>query len=75
MEAPEEAAAPNPAEQQLTAFDRCDACGAQAYVRVTINDSELLFCAHHAKEHHAKLAAIATTWHDESDRLLEKQQA
>lgn len=34
---------------ELTAIDRCDGCGAQAYVRV-INvetNKDLLFCAHH----------------------------
>jgi len=31
----------------LTAADRCDACGAQAYVEVAFNTGTLLFCAHH----------------------------
>jgi hypothetical protein len=60
---------------QLTAADRCDACGAQAYVRATVNGSELLFCAHHAKRHQDKLSAIATSWHDETARLLEDSRA
>lgn len=64
-----------PAEHQLTAADRCDACGAQAYVRVTVNNGELLFCAHHAKKHHEKLSPIAQSWHDESDRLFEEQRS
>ena len=35
--------------QALTTADRCDRCGAQAYVRITLrNGGELLFCAHHA---------------------------
>ncbi|HWU47273.1 MAG TPA: hypothetical protein VN133_11000 [Humibacter sp.] len=68
-------AAELPTEQQLTAADRCDACGAQAYVRVTVNNGELLFCAHHAKKHQEKLSAIAHSWHDESDRLFEEQRA
>lgn len=63
------------AEPQLTAADRCDACGAQAYVRATVNGTELLFCAHHAKKHQEKLAAIAESWHDESARLLEESRA
>ncbi len=57
---------------QLTAADRCDACGAQAYVRVELVTGELLFCGHHAKENEAKLRPIATKWHDESDKLLSK---
>jgi hypothetical protein len=56
---------------ELTAADRCDSCGAQAYIRVSIGSSELLFCAHHGKKHQEKLAAIATEWHDESARLLQ----
>ena len=54
----------------LTAGDRCDSCGAQAYVRVTIVTGELLFCAHHGNKFKEKLATIASDWHDESDRLL-----
>ena len=57
---------------ELTAADRCDACGAQAYVRVELVTGELLFCGHHAKENEAKLRPIATKWHDESDKLLSK---
>jgi hypothetical protein len=35
----------------LTAQDRCDRCGAQAKVRVEFKASDLLFCAHHARQH------------------------
>ena len=59
------------ANHQLTASDRCDSCGAQAYIRVAIGSSELLFCAHHCKKYQEKLATIASNWHDESDRLLQ----
>ena len=56
----------------LTASDRCDRCGAQAYLRVELNSGgELLFCAHHAREHGEKLKEIAVTWIDESDKLAE----
>lgn len=57
-------------EAELTAADRCDACGAQAYVRVTLATGELLFCSHHANENKAKLEAIAIKWHDETSKLL-----
>ncbi|WP_349897970.1 DUF7455 domain-containing protein [Parafrigoribacterium soli] len=60
---------------ELTAADRCDSCGAQAYIRVSIGSSELLFCAHHGKKYQEKLTALATEWHDESSRLLEQDQA
>jgi hypothetical protein len=53
----------------LTAFDRCDSCGAQAYVKVTLASGELLFCAHHGAKFKEKLSPQAIAWHDESDRL------
>jgi hypothetical protein len=56
---------------QLSALDRCDACGAQAYIRVVVSSGELLFCAHHGRKHQEKLSQIAHSWHDESSRLLE----
>lgn len=49
----------------LTAFDRCDACGAQAYVAAIVNGSELLYCAHHGNEYETNLFRLATAWHDE----------
>jgi hypothetical protein len=54
----------------LTGEDRCDVCGAQAYIRVTLATGTLLFCGHHGKENKAKLEPIALDWHDETDRLL-----
>lgn len=57
--------------ETLTAHDRCDSCGAQAYVRVTLENGELLFCAHHGAKYKEKLAATALRWHDESARLLD----
>lgn len=54
----------------LNASDRCDRCGAQAYVRAELDGiGELLFCAHHARKHSDKLREIATTIHDESGSL------
>ena len=56
--------------EHLTAADRCDRCGAQAYLRVTLNSGgELLFCAHHAKAHSDKLSQVALKIHDETDKL------
>lgn len=55
----------------LTAADRCDRCGAQAYVRVRLHaGGELLFCAHHGRQHTPALRDVADI-HDESDRLHE----
>jgi hypothetical protein len=73
--APESTAVIARDEYELTAADRCDSCGAQAYIRVTIGDSQLLFCAHHGRRHQEKLSAIATDWHDETSRLLEDRHA
>ena len=54
----------------LTAVDRCDRCGAQAYVRVLLPSRlELLFCAHHTREHARALAEIAVEIQDETRRL------
>jgi hypothetical protein len=62
-------AAPTPA-WTLTALDRCDRCGAQAYVRVLLPSRlELLFCAHHNRKHARALAEIAVEIRDETRRL------
>jgi hypothetical protein len=53
----------------LTASDRCDRCGAQAYVRVRLITGELHFCAHHAKQFEPNLKKIAVEIVDETDRL------
>lgn len=61
-----------PSEYLLTVKDRCDRCGAQAYVSVTHHDweSELLFCGHHGKIHIPALIDLDGIWvHDESERL------
>ena len=58
----------------LTAADRCDRCGAQAYVRARlISGGELLFCGHHGREHLPKLQHLATQIEDETNRLLEQE--
>ena len=59
-----------PALEPLTALDRCDRCGAQAYVRVTLMSGlELLFCGHHMREHGDKLRGTAKHVHDETAQL------
>ena len=61
-----------PSATPLTAVDRCDRCGAQAYLRVQIKSGgELLFCAHHAREHGEKLREVAEYFHDETARLAD----
>ncbi|WP_460852926.1 DUF7455 domain-containing protein [Nocardioides montaniterrae] len=57
----------------LTAEDRCDRCGAQAYLRVELGTGgELLFCGHHAREHGDKLKEIAVAVQDETHKLTDK---
>ena len=54
----------------LTAADRCDRCGARAYVRVLLpNFLELLFCAHHNRQYASALAKIAVETHDGTGQL------
>ena len=53
----------------LTDHDRCDRCGSQAYVQVSLPVGQLLFCAHHYQEYEARLRPIATAVVDERDRL------
>lgn len=56
----------------LTAADRCDRCGAQAYLRVELQSGgELLFCAHHAREHGDALKEIAANVTDETHKLTD----
>ena len=64
-----------PTQAVLTAGDRCDRCGAQAYVRVLMPSGELLFCAHHARQHSAAFADLAVHVQDETDRLHEEHGA
>jgi hypothetical protein len=60
------------AASPLTAIDRCDRCGAQAYVRATmISGSHLLFCAHHWHENQSALREAGASIHDETTRLVE----
>ena len=71
----ENAAVDSLAGHQLTALDRCDSCGAQAYIRVTMASGELYFCAHHGAKFKEKLSASALNWHDETSRLHDEQRA
>lgn len=56
----------------LTANDRCDRCGAQAFIRVIMpGGSELLFCAHHGREYDQTLRDVASEIQDETDKLTD----
>ena len=43
----------------LSVADRCDRCGAQAFVRVVLRAGELLFCGHHGRENAKALEGVA----------------
>jgi hypothetical protein len=54
----------------MNAACRCDRCGAQAYVRVLLRTrQDLLFCAHHYRQHAPALAKVAIAIHDETQWL------
>lgn len=61
----------------LTTADRCDRCGAQAFVRARLSSGlELHFCAHHGREHLDKLRDLQEVEiTDETHRLHEEQSA
>jgi hypothetical protein len=74
-----------PAVTPLTLADRCDAsavvggpngrtgrgaCGTQGFIRAVLpSGNDLVFCAHHGREHEAALAAAGATVHDGTDAL------
>ena len=54
----------------INAVHRCDRCRAQAYVRVLLHShQDLLFCAHHYRQHALALAKVAAGIQDETQRL------
>jgi|SRR5215469_6702417 len=59
-----------PHTKTMNALHRCDRCGAQACVRVLLHSrQDLLFCAHHYRQHAPALAKVARTVQDETQRL------
>lgn len=54
----------------LTTEDRCDRCGAQAYLYVELRSGgELLFCGHHARQYGPELRKLAVAVHDQTGSL------
>ena len=61
-------------EWSLTGQDRCDSCGAQAYVCVKGIAGELMFCGHHFnKADGEQLQAFSFEIIDERERLIENK--
>ena len=58
---------------QLTALDRCDRCGAQAWVLVKGMNGELYFCSHHYNKYSENLVKWSYDIVDERERLQENR--
>ena len=64
---------------KLTANDRCDLCGSQAYVEVKGITGELLFCSHHYGKimdspiGYQKMMGFALEILDEREKLVENR--
>ena len=59
-------------QSPLSAAERCDRCGAQAYVRVVLESGgDLLFCGHHSTQYEQELRKIAIEFQDERARITE----
>ena len=61
----------------LTAADRCDRCGAQAYVLLSVfvpdsGDRELLLCAHDYRQHEPQLLHLGVQVLLDQRRQLQK---
>lgn len=66
-------------EWKLTALDRCDRCGSQAYVQIVGSTGDLLFCAHHYNkivndpDSYTNMMKFMLAILDERDRLIENK--
>jgi hypothetical protein len=66
-------------EWQLAVSDRCDVCGAQAYVKVAGVSGELMFCGHHYEKivdnavGYDKIMKFAYEIVDEREKLIENR--
>jgi hypothetical protein len=58
-------------EAILTALDRCDSCGSQAYFMVIFERGDLVFCRHHFMENEVALRVHSYHIIDQSDMLKE----
>lgn len=57
-------------ERVITANDRCDKCGSQAYFMSVLEAGELLFCRHHFIENEDVLRDISYHIVDQSEDLI-----
>lgn len=60
----------------MSATERCDRCGAQAYVEVMLNKGgTILFCAHHADYHNDQIMALDAVIADHRPFLEAEEEA
>lgn len=59
-------------ENHLKVADRCDRCGARAFVLVKGISGELMFCGHHFAKHEKALVQYAYEIIDERDNINQK---
>lgn len=58
-------------ERVITANDRCDKCGSQAYFLSVLESGELFFCRHHFLKNEDTLRDISYHIVDQSQDLLD----
>jgi hypothetical protein len=56
----------------LTIADRCDRCGAQAFIRAVFVSGDLMFCGHHGRELNVPLQREAILVEDATDSINTK---
>ena len=62
--------------EALTLLDRCDRCGAQAKVRITLTTMhELMLCGNHFHKHEEDLIPKILTIRDEREWVLQRPRA
>jgi ribosomal protein S14 len=57
-------------ERAITAHDRCDQCGAQAYFLSIFESGELYFCRHHFLKNEEMIRELAYHVVDQSGTLI-----
>lgn len=62
-------------ERVLNLQDRCDSCGAQAFVMVKLITGELTFCGHHYNKNQEKLNSQSYEIIDERHYINEKSES
>ena len=63
-------------DTSLSVADRCDRCGARAYVRASLpSGGQLLFCGHHGNVHRPALVVAGADLHDETAALTQARES